>query len=184
MSHATWDYWTYRDYIPHYICDELIKNHDNFDHGTLRGGTIDEDMRRSGVCWVSSPFWVNLFFDIILRANQESQLNYNIVGVEDLQLTRYVAPDGHYDFHIDGDGHTRKNADDVVRKLSMSCLLTDPKEFEGGKFQCQNGAEPYDVELNKGDIVIFPSYTLHRVSPVTKGERYSLVAWANGKAFT
>ena len=66
----------------------------------------------------------------------------------------------------------------------MSCLLTDPKEFEGGKFQCRNGAEPYDVELNKGDIVIFPSYTLHRVSPVTKGERYSLVAWANGKAFT
>ena len=100
MSYATWDYWTYRDYIPHYICDELIKNHDNFDHGTLRGGTIDEDMRRSGVCWVSSPFWVNLFFDIILRANQESQLNYNIVGVEELQLTRYVAPDGHMIFTL------------------------------------------------------------------------------------
>ena len=65
----------------------------------------------------------------------------------------------------------------------MSCLLSDSSEFEGGSFQMQTGDTPYDVELKKGDIVIFPSYKLHRVSPVTKGVRHSLVAWAHGSAF-
>ena len=50
--------------------------------------------------------------------------------IEDLQLTRYVAPDGHYDFHSDGNGHSRKNVDDSVRKLSMICLLSKSFMFD------------------------------------------------------
>ena len=65
----------------------------------------------------------------------------------------------------------------------MTCLLTDPNEFEGGNFELQTSATPHDIKLEKGDIVIFPSYKLHRVSPVTKGIRHSMVAWAHGSAF-
>ena len=86
-------------------------------------------------------------------------------------------------FGVDTAEKERPMSDDSVRKLSMSCLLTDPSEFEGGNLQVQTSDTPYDVKLEKGDIVIFPSYVLHRVSPVTKGVRHSLVAWANGSAF-
>ena len=110
-------------------------------------------------------------------------MNFQLEVIEDLQLTRYVAPDGHYNFHVDSDGHARKNIDDTVRKISMTCLLTDPNQFEGGDFQIQTGGEPYNVEVKKGDIILFPSYILHRVSPVTKGVRHSLVAWTHGRAF-
>ena len=181
MSYTEFDYWTIREYVPDYICDEVLKNYNNFGDGLIQDGKLS-DNRKSGVCWIDEPFYKNLFFDIISRANCDSGLNFNLESLENLQLTRYVAPDGHYDFHIDSDGHSRKNVNDSVRKLSMSCLLSDSSEFEGGSFQMQTGDTPYDVELKKGDIVIFPSYKLHRVSPVTKGIRYSLVAWARGSA--
>ena len=183
MSYTEFDYWLIEKYIPDYICDEIIKNHNDFSTSTLQDGVIVDDYRKSGVCWIKEPFYKNLVFDIITRTNRDSGLNFRLECLEDLQLTRYVAPDGHYDFHIDSDGHSRKNIDDSVRKLSMSCLLTDPSEFEGGNFQLQTSATPYNIKLEKGDIIMFPSYLLHRVSPVTKGVRHSLVAWANGRAF-
>ena len=103
--------------------------------------------------------------------------------MQDLQLTRYVAPAGHYDFHIDGNGYTRPPNNNLVRKLSASVLLTDPKNFEGGEFEFKfgNNSTDFTVDMDKGDIILFPSYILHRIRPVTKGTRYSLVIWACGK---
>ena len=183
MSYAKFDYWFIEKYIPDYICDEIIKNHSDFSTANLQDGSVISDVRKSGICWIREPFYKNLVFDIITRTNRDSGLNFQLERLEDLQLTRYVAPDGHYDFHTDDDGHSRENIDDSMRKISMSCLLTDSSEFEGGDFQLQTSATPYNIKLEKGDIVMFPSYVLHRVSPVTKGVRHSLVAWAHGSAF-
>lgn len=183
MSYARFDYWHIDKYIPDYVCDEIIKNYSDFSTAGLQGGDIRSNVRNSGVCWIREPFYKNLVFDIITRTNRDSGLNFQLEYLENLQLTRYVAPDGHYDFHTDDDGHSRENIDDSMRKISMSCLLTNPNEFEGGNFEIQTSAEPYDVKLKKGDIILFPSYKLHRVSPVTKGTRHSLVAWAHGRAF-
>ena len=183
MSYARFDYWHIDKYIPDYVCDEIIKNYSDFSTAGLQGGDIRSNVRNSGVCWIREPFYKNLVFDIITRTNRDSGLNFQLEYLENLQLTRYVAPDGHYDFHTDDDGHSRENIDDSMRKISMSCLLTDSSEFEGGNFQIQTGESPYDVKLEKGDIILFPSYKLHRVSPVTKGTRHSLVAWAHGSAF-
>ena len=183
MSYARFDYWHIDKYIPDYVCDEIIKNYSDFSTAGLQGGDIRSNVRNSGVCWIKEPFYKNLVFDIITRTNRDSGLNFQLEYLENLQLTRYVAPDGHYDFHTDDDGHSRENIDDSMRKISMSCLLTDSSEFEGGNFQIQTGESPYDVKLEKGDIILFPSYKLHRVSPVTKGTRHSLVAWAHGSAF-
>ena len=183
MSYARFDYWHIDKYIPDYVCDEIIKNYSDFSTANLQGGDIKKDVRNSGVCWIREPFYKNLVFDIITRSNRDSGLNFQLEYLENIQLTRYVAPDGHYDFHTDDDGHSRENIDDSMRKISMSCLLTDSSEFEGGNFQIQTGESPYDVKLEKGDIILFPSYKLHRVSPVTKGTRHSLVAWAHGRAF-
>ena len=184
MSYAEFDYWSIRKYVPEHICDEIVKNYTDFDDASVGDNHYSlSDVRKSDICWIKEPFYLNLFFDIITRTNRVSGLNFQLEHIEDLQLTRYVAPDGHYDFHTDDDGHSRENIDDSMRKISMSCLLTDSSEFEGGNFQIQTGESPYDVKLEKGDIILFPSYKLHRVSPVTKGTRHSLVAWAHGRAF-
>ena len=147
MSYTEFDYWLIEKYIPDYICDEIIKNHNDFIDSELYDGSVVGDYRKSGVCWIDEPFYKNLFFDVMSRMNCDSGLNFNLQGLENLQLTRYVAPDGHYNFHIDSDGHSRRDVNESVRKLSMSCLLSDSSEFEGGIFQIQTGDAPYDIYL-------------------------------------
>ena len=61
--------------------------------------------------------------------------------------------------------------------------LTNPNEYSGGELWLHQGPEPMIIEKHQGQLTLFPSYTLHEVRPVTKGERYSLVCWVNGKPF-
>ena len=98
-----------------------------------------------------------------------------------------------YNFHRDGTGcHMSKynnptNAfmHDHVRKISMTVLLN--KSFEGGDFEftsySKEKCEVTPVEMNQGDIIVFPSFMEHRVAPITKGIRYSLVTWFVGPPF-
>ena len=69
------------------------------------------------------------------------------------------------------------------RKLSVVVQLSDPEEYEGGELKLHTSYDPIIIKKERGMIVSFPSYTLHEVAPVTKGERYSLVAWVHGPAF-
>ena len=179
-------YFKFDNYIPSHICDEIIKNHTQFIDGTIEGKRLDQrtpmveqSYRKSQIQWITTPFYTNLIFQIFQQCNSEWE--FDITSVEPLQLTKYVAPDGHYDFHQDGNGYTRENINDSVRKLSMSCLLNDANDFDGVVLHTNTSGGIDDIEMNKGDIVVFPSYLMHRVTPVTRGERYSLVAWACGK---
>jgi PKHD-type hydroxylase len=72
------------------------------------------------------------------------------------------------------------------RKLSLTLLLNDDNDdFEGGEFQINNGKQetPITVDMFKGRAVLFPSFMIHRVKPVTKGVRKSLVVWVLGPKF-
>ena len=179
------DYWKVPKYIPDHVCNVLLSNYTNWQTGKINSGRGGEEVtsRSSDVIWIKEEFWLSTFFKIMSDINGWSGLNFDITGVQDLQLTRYVAPAGHYDFHIDGNGYTRPPNNNLVRKLSASVLLTDPKNFEGGEFEFKfgNNSTDFTVDMDKGDIILFPSYILHRVRPVTKGTRYSLVIWACGK---
>ena len=73
--------------------------------------------------------------------------------------------------------------DGIVRKLSISIQLTDPTKYEGGDLNLYWSDDPVTMKNNKGSLFIFPSYMLHEVTPVTKGERNSLVCWVNGPQF-
>jgi PKHD-type hydroxylase len=98
---------------------------------------------------------------------------------ENTQISRYKSDNkGHYAKHIDTD-HPK---DGVQRKLSISILLNDPSEFEGGELQFTDVAD-CKVLTKQGSIVVFPSFIEHVVTPVTKGVRYSAVTWASGPAF-
>lgn len=177
------DYWKVSKFIPDCVCDTLVQSYSDWKQAIVHNNELvnsSRKLRESDVTWIKDPFWMTSFFKIMSDINEVSGLNFNIQRVENLQLTRYVAPAGHYDFHMDGNGYILRKEDGLTRRLSMSVLLNDPSEFEGGDFIFHVGAEPYSVDMGKGDIIVFPSYNLHKVSQVTKGTRYSLVVWALG----
>lgn len=151
---------------------------------TLVGGVVDKNVRRSQTSWL----YVTPETEWIWRriANIVSQVNstffrFDLTGChEAMQLSLYKDLDeGCYDWHIDASSYSKG----VPRKLSMSLLLSDPSEFEGGELQVQLSKNIQVLEAKKGRAWFFPSYVLHRVTPVTKGTRRSLVLWVGGPEF-
>src|SRR5262249_59421735 len=105
---------------------------------------------------------------------------FDLTGfAEGLQLTRYDAADkGEYEWHQDCGA-----PEGVARKLSLTLQLTDPGKYEGGGLELQYGSQPVEIPKRRGYIAIFPSYQLHRVTPVVQGTRNSLVGWISGPQF-
>jgi PKHD-type hydroxylase len=66
------------------------------------------------------------------------------------------------------------------RKVSIIVQLSDEKDYTGGDFQIHTGRGIQALSKEKGMVAIFPSYLLHRVTPVLSGTRKSLVLWAGG----
>lgn len=151
------------------------------------GGTmnVDFNIRASQVTWLGSKpelqsIWIKLA-DIVAEVNSRF-FHFDLTGFhEPMQLGLYTEEQqGHYSWHTDAGPDDNK----VPRKLSVAMLLSDPSEFEGGEFQVKTYSdEVQTLECKKGRAWFFPSYTLHRVAPVTKGIRRSLVLWVGGPAF-
>ena len=153
---------------------------------------VDKKIRISDIAWTNDQWVYDLIWPYMMTANEEAGWQYDITSAESAQITRYKKG-GFYDFHRDGFGcHLVKynqpdNAfkHDKVRKLSMTILLND--SFEGGNFEFASyGKKDCTVtplEMKKGQVVVFPSHIEHRVAPVTKGTRYSLVCWFLGPPF-
>ena len=107
--------------------------------------------------------------------------NYSIDSWESLQYCEYLAEDsGHFDWHIDPPA---RSAQHIQRKLSFSIGLSDHDDYEGGELQFRYGMEDSYVKIGRGEIVIFPSFILHRVTPVTEGKRRVVVGWGLGPNF-
>jgi PKHD-type hydroxylase len=143
-------------------------------------GVVAPDKRRTEVRWIeyaTNHQWLfEKMANSIVAANNK-WWGFHLSGLnEALQLTHYKSEDlGHYDWHEDhGD-----SGNFLHRKLSVVTLLND--SFEGGQFEFWHIGQP--SEFSKGTMIIFPSYKLHRVKPVTDGERWSLVSWVNGPPF-
>lgn len=114
---------------------------------------------------------------VISEINQRF-FGFDLYAMEQgLQFTRYQAPGEHYEWHIDRGMQTG------TRKLSLSLQLSDPDNYEGGDLELWFGGEPMKASRERGMMTLFPSYVMHRVTPVTKGTRYSLVAWISGPPF-
>jgi PKHD-type hydroxylase len=114
--------------------------------------------------------------------------NFDLNGYDGIQYTEYYDYEGgKYDFHMDTIMDTTIDFKDVeVRKLSMTLVLNEPGvDFEGGAFEINNGreSEALKVDAPRGRIILFPSFMIHRVAPVTKGTRKSLVVWVLGPKF-
>ena len=153
----------------------------------------DPKVRISDIAWITDQWVYDTIWPALQQANEEAGWGYHIKAAESMQITRY-RKGGFYAFHQDGNGdqlsayNNPQNAflHGHVRKLSMTTLLSD--SYEGGEFQFASySKEKCNIstpEFSKvGSIVVFPSSMEHRVAPVTKGIRHSLVTWFLGPPF-
>jgi len=153
----------------------------------------DPKLRISDVSWVTDQWVYDTIWPFMQEANEKAGWGYHIKAAESMQITRY-RKGGFYYFHRDGYGDqlsAYQNPQNAflhghVRKLSMTTLLSD--NYEGGAFEFASyGKEKCNIsapEFNKvGSIIVFPSIMEHRVAPITKGVRYSLVTWFLGPPF-
>ena len=154
----------------------------NYETATTVGGD-NPSVRSSKVKWIpqNQDWWwlYEKLSDMAVAANNELW-NFDLSQIpEQIQYTEYHAPAGHYDWHADiGPGMLSK------RKISITVQLSDPSEYEGGTLELFRGGSmegPFiEAEKNTGCVFIFPSYMMHRVTPVTKGTRKSFVLWLGG----
>ena len=180
--------WCYfKEYFSAEQCQEIIDNALKLpaeDPVIGKGGEfkVDDDTRRSKLRWIRrrEP-WLDLFSKVdslIARANNEHFfVSYNYCNA--FQFTEYDESYlGEYTLHKD----TFLTFPGPHRKLSISVQLSAPDEYEGGDFEFMDvGQPPKPINIRtQGTAIIFPSITYHKVTPVTKGKRYSLVGWYEG----
>lgn len=135
------------------------------------------DVRRTRICWLEMeqhPGLYRLVWTIAQAANQ--LLRFDLAPApEKIQLARYDALDqGFFAWHAD------TVPSDMTRKLSISVPLSAPSDYDGGVLELHQGTTIIQVPQSPGTPIIFPSWLIHRVTPVTRGARYSLVAWVRG----
>jgi len=141
----------------------------------------NDTVRKSLISWISprpDTNWIYIKLQNLVEHINDNFFKFHITGInEGLQFTKYESPGGHYHTHFD------KMFEGVIRKLSLTIQLTDSSKYEGGNLEIYQSHEPLVMEKEQGMAVLFPSYVLHRVTPITKGERCSLVGWFTGDNF-
>jgi PKHD-type hydroxylase len=203
-------YWYFKSALSNKFCDDLIKYAKTKEikiglTGELTakqavGQKINKKdinklkkKRNSDVVWLNDRWIYNEIHPYIHEANKNAGWNFQWDFSESCQFTKY-SKGQHYHWHCDSFQESFNSKDlnynGKIRKLSVSCLLSDSKEYSGGEleFQFRDTDEPNKIhetekKLPKGSIIVFPSHIWHRVKPVTKGIRYSLVIWNIGYPF-
>jgi PKHD-type hydroxylase len=161
--------------------DKIIE--DAKEYPFVKALVVDEEntdkFRKSNIKWL--PFdskweWViDRIMTQVVEANN-TIWNFDLKAIIDnIQYTEYDGNGGHYDWHLDiGPGSISH------RKISIVIQLSDPDDYVGGDLEIMNASEKTVIPRGKGNVVIFPSFLLHRVVPLTSGNRKSLVLWVGG----
>lgn len=145
---------------------------------------VDSSARNSKVSWIypdqNSHELFSRFSEVLQQINLD-HFRKDIHGFDNMQYTIYEEGD-FYDWHWDYEMLNTK----YIRKISATIMVSGPDEYEGGEFQLVNlGSCNEDkmltVKPNRGDIIFFASWMVHRVKPITKGKRKSLVVWVMGE---
>ena len=167
-------------------CDALIglvSAHHLKDAGLVRGTTA-HDIRRAEIAWlddIPEAAWVmDRMITLVARANRDG-FNYDLTDFgESAQVARYGAErQGHFDWHSDiGAGNWA-----AKRKLTIVVQLSDPADYVGGTLELRPDSNVVQAPRARGTATVFPSFVLHRVTPVTEGTRWSLTLWSHGPAF-
>ena len=174
-----WAYWD--NAFSEKECKEIIDIGNKYilEEGKTTGSK--KEYRKAKIVWLfpyEETTWIYRRLANIANELNNKYFKFQIDGfAEGLQFTYYKEPDGKHSKHIDRD----KNS--FTRKLSIIIQLSNPKTYKGGDLLLHIDEPKTKIEKQIGKLVMFPSYLLHEVTPVLKGERYSLVAWLTGKPF-
>ena len=148
--------------------------------GGADGVHVVPEIRTSKIGWIDISENTKWIFDRLaygaIEANVDMKWNFDLMGFGDtLQYTQYFGENkGHYSWHADiGPGVSH-------RKLSIIIQLSDEEDYEGGDVEIKIGTRDLTLPKKKGGVIVFPSFLLHRVLPLTEGNRKSLVAWISG----
>ena len=170
--------------ITHYLSNlELEKGRVGGYEGNEKG-IVSDKIRRSDVSFFScnaNTNWIFDRFNNIIQSINDQFYNFDLEGYESIQYSEYKDFEkGEYIFHMDS---AFDSSEVLPRKLSLAMLLND--DFDGGEFQINIGTESNSIalETRKNRAIIFPSFLIHRVAPVTRGVRKSLVIWVLGPKF-
>ncbi|MGG7565910.1 2OG-Fe(II) oxygenase [Rhodovulum sp. DZ06] len=150
--------------------------------GLVRGAT-DPGQRRARIAWPDEEGDAAWVFTRIMEAAAEANRTHFDFALdqfaERMQVAEYDAGDlGHFDWHMDlGAGQWA-----AKRKLTFVAQLSAPDAYEGGTLELNDG-NTVSLDRAIGSAVLFPSFMLHRVTPVTAGTRRSLTLWVHGPAF-
>ena len=205
-------YWYFKSALTPKFCNDVIKFASQKNEVLARTGGYNnknlskeeirdiKKVRNSDLVWLDDAWIYKELHPFVHEANRLAGWNFEWDRSENCQFTKYKL-NQYYDWHCDSwkIPYDRKSITHPehgkVRKLSMTCQLTDGSEYEGGEleFDFRDYAPPMREEikhlkrckeiLTQGSVIIFPSHVWHRVKPVTKGVRYSLVVWHLGYPF-
>jgi PKHD-type hydroxylase len=206
------DWWLFKKGIVTKDCNKIIKTFSSFEKDKGITGQFGKNrdikekpltkkekenlikQRDSSVVFLSDQLTYDIIMPLVFTANKSSDWNFEINYTEASQFTEYKK-NNFYDWHQDcwNEPYSIENNNyaNKIRKLSSVLLLEDNSKYKGGDFQFYFHNNPeqkpkiitLDTFCDKGDFLVFPSHIWHRVLPVTKGKRYSLVNWHLGHPF-
>ena len=187
--------WNNAYYFKEVFNDEMIAELENMVHGNYEfskgrtgvkqlGITDSYETNNRDIAYIppqkESAWLYEMLLPLAIEANNNSY-HFDIDIVTDpIHYVIYPEDGGHLDWHMDVGAYGVN-----TRKLAMTVQLSDSSEYEGGDFQIWNGGKDRFITLprEKGDVVVFPAFLMHRVTPITKGQRKCLVFWTGGRPF-
>ena len=180
MKKTMWSpVWIWESEIPNNICDQIINcsNQIEYENGLTQSG---DDGRKVDIKFLYEEFnWINaLLCGYGLFANCKNfKYELSKCDMEGVQLSRYTLGQ-FYNKHVDFNGNPDTKSH--TRKLSMSVQLSDENTYDGGDLIIHFGGKHFISRRLKGSVIVFDSRLTHEVTPIIRGERYSLVKWFHG----
>jgi len=203
-------YWYFKEVIPKRICNDLINYALSKQTNIATIASVSEDeikkdknkllnlqkTRNSNIVWLRDQWIYNEILPFVRSANVSANWNFDWDYSEDCQFTIYKE-NQFYDWHPDASPTPYNNnkipqLNNKIRKLSVTVSLSPAEEYEGGELEFYYPTDNPELKpftkkceeiKEQGSVVVFPSYIVHRVKPVTKGTRYSLVVWNVGNPY-
>ena len=171
-------------FMPHEI-ERILKlwSDEEVEEAVMSSGSNNQEnqLRKSSVQFISNTKETQWIYDKLAMVVQQCNMQtygFDLLGFQEkLQLAQY-GPEDHFHWHMDFGPREISH-----RKLSITVQLTPENNYEGGDLLFRMNEREMAAPRSQGTVVVFPSFVQHRVTPITSGERHSIVGWASGKPY-